>query len=63
MREEDIERAAKVIKESLELDGDVMGMDGKSRKMEMKEKICLEDNFDIVGIVTEGLFVEEENCV
>jgi hypothetical protein len=39
VREEDIDRAAEVLKESLEMTRDVQGMDGKSRKMEMKVKI------------------------
>ena len=51
VREEDIARAAKVIKESLEMTGNVMGMDGKSRKMEMKVKICCGDNLGTLTLL------------
>ena len=50
VRVRDISAAAEVVKESLENTREVLGMDGKSRRLEMKVKICSGDDLGSLAL-------------
>ena len=51
VRESDMAAAAEVVKKSLENTREVLGMDGKSRRLEMKVKICSGDDLGSLALL------------